>query len=150
MGRRDEADHAAINRRLLWWGLLVGVIVAAGWLLERRCLRPALRPTSRGPPSDRRGSTYRRRDGAGRGPGLGARRDHDGADGFPGLWSPRPGRAWPPVRVVFALTEINGWGLAGVWWGMAAMILARLLVLAVLVRRLPTRAARPRAGAVDL
>ena len=43
------------------------------------------------------------------------------------VWSTAAGFA--ATAVVLALTMVNGWGLTGVWWAIAAMVVARLVVL---------------------
>ncbi len=139
VGRRDEVAIGAINRRLLWWGLLVGLMAAAGWLAGGPLLASGFAPTAE----------------VGRLIEVAAR--------IAGLMAPAAAIVWVldgivmgrmalrglvvstgagllAGAIVFLLTESRGWGLAGVWWGMGAMILARLLVLVVLVRRPPAAA----------
>jgi MATE family multidrug resistance protein len=134
LGRGDAATIDVINRRLLWWGLLGGVIAAAGWLSAAPLLAAGFAPTLE------IGSLIE----------VAAR--------IAGLVAPAAAVVWVLDGImmgrmalkglivstgaglvagasVFFLTVTYGWGLPGVWWGMAAMILARLLVLVALMRR---------------
>jgi putative MATE family efflux protein len=134
LGRGDEASIAAINRRLLWWGLLVGVIVAAGWLAGGPLLAAGFAPTAEV------GGLI---EGAARIAGLLAPAAAIvwvldgivmGRMAFKGLIA-STGAGLIAGAIVFYLTGYHGWGLPGVWWGMSAMIVARLVVLLVLIRR---------------
>jgi putative MATE family efflux protein len=134
VGRRDEAAIGVINRRLLWWGLLVGLIVAAGWLAGAPLLSAGFAPNA---------EVGQLIEDAARVAGLMAPAAAlvwvldgvlMGRMAFRGLVA-STGAGLVAGAVVFLLTESRGWGLAGVWWGMSAMILARLLVLVVLMRR---------------
>lgn len=134
LGRRDEATINVINRRLLGWGLLGGVIVAGGWLMAAPLLARGFAPTLE----------------------IGGLIEV--AARIAGLLAPVAALVWVLDGImmgrmafkglivstgaglvagggVFLLTVSYGWGLPGVWWGMAAMILARLVVLVVLMRR---------------
>lgn len=134
IGRKDAAMTGLMNGRLIWWGVVVGVLVAAGWLLGAPLLAAAFAPT----PEIHELIV------------LAAR--------IAGLFAPAAAVVWVLDGImmgrmaltalmastgsglvagatVFFLTDTFGWGLAGVWWGMAAMIAARLVVLAALMRR---------------
>ena len=133
VGRRDEAAIGAINRRLLWWGLLVGVIVAAGWLAGGPLLAAGFAPNA---------EVARLIEDASRIAALMAPAAAlvwvldgilMGRMAFRGLVA-STGAGLVAGAIVFLLTESRGWGLAGVWWGMGAMILARLLVLIALLQ----------------
>lgn len=134
VGRRDEAAIGALNRRLLRWGLLVGLIVAAGWLAGASLLAAGFAPNA---------EVGQLIEDAARIAGLMAPAAAlvwvldgvlMGRMAFRGLVA-STGAGLVAGAVVFLLTESRGWGLAGVWWGMGAMILARLLVQVVLMRR---------------
>jgi MATE family multidrug resistance protein len=134
LGRGDEVSIAAINRRLLWWGLLVGAIVAAGWLVGAPLLAAGFAPTAEV------GGLI---EDAARIAGLLAPAAAIvwvldgivmGRMAFKGLIA-STGAGLLAGATVFYLTANYGWGLPGVWWGMSAMIVARLLVLVALVRR---------------
>ncbi len=134
LGRGDEATIAAIDDRLLWWGLLVGVIVAAGWLLGAPLLAAGFAPTTEV------GGLI---EGAARIAGFLAPAAAIvwvldgivmGRMAFKGLIA-STGAGLIAGATVFYFTETYGWGLPGVWWGMSAMILARLVVLLVLVKK---------------
>jgi MATE family multidrug resistance protein len=133
LGRGDEVSIAAINRRLLWWGLLVGAIVAAGWLVGAPLLAAGFAPTAEV------GGLI---EDAARIAGLLAPAAAIvwvldgivmGRMAFKGLIA-STGAGLLAGATVFYLTANYGWGLPGVWWGMSAMIVARLMVLVVLVR----------------
>ena len=133
VGRRDEAAIGAINRRLLWWGFLVGVIVAAGWLMAGPLLASGFAPNA---------EVARLIEDASRIAALMAPAAAlvwvldgilMGRMAFRGLVA-STGAGLVAGAIVFLLTESRGWGLAGVWWGMGAMILARLLVLIALLQ----------------
>ena len=134
IGRKDPAMTRLLDRRLFWWGGIVGALVAAGWLLGAPLLAAAFAPTA-----EVGGLIV-----------VAAR--------IAGLFAPAAALVWVLDGImmgrmaltgliastgtglvagstVFFLTEAYGWGLAGVWWGMAAMIVARLVVLVALVRR---------------
>ncbi len=134
IGRGDEAAIDALDRRLLFWGFVVGVVVAAGWLLGSPLLAAGFAPTT---------EVGRLIEGAARIAGLLAPAAAIvwvldgivmGRMAFKGLIA-STGAGLGAGGIVFYLTGANGWGLLGVWWGMAAMIVARLLVLLALVRR---------------
>ncbi len=128
LGRRDEVTIDLINRRLLWWGLLAGLVVAMAWLAGAPLLAAGFAPT----------------------PEIGGL--IVGASRIAGFLAPAAALVWvldgilmgrmalkglvastgsglAAGAIVFFLTGRYGWGLPGVWWGMAAMILARLLIL---------------------
>ncbi|HUP16969.1 MAG TPA: MATE family efflux transporter [Acidimicrobiia bacterium] len=134
VGRRDEATVAAINRRLLWWGLLIGTVIAVGWLAGAPLLSAAFAPTAEV------GGLI---EAAARIAGLLAPAAAIvwvldgiimGRMAFKGLIA-STGAGLVAGATVFYLSVTYGWGLPGVWWGMSAMILARLVVLIALVRR---------------
>ncbi|HKY49182.1 MAG TPA: MATE family efflux transporter [Acidimicrobiia bacterium] len=133
LGRGNEATTTALDRRLLFWGLVVGVVVAAGWLLGAPLLAAGFAPTNEV------GGLI---EGAARIAGLLAPAAAIvwvldgivmGRMAFKGLIA-STGAGLGAGGIVFYLTGANGWGLPGVWWGMSAMIVARLVVLLALVR----------------
>ena len=134
VGRGDEAAIAAINRRLLWWGLLVGLVVSGGWLVGGPLLATGFAPNAEV------GAlvTDASRIAGWMAPAAAMVWVLDGIlmgrMAFRGLVA-STGAGLIAGAMVFLLTESRGWGLAGVWWGMGAMIMARLGVLVALVRR---------------
>ena len=134
LGRREESTITAINRRLLWWGLLVGAIVAIGWLAGAPLLSAVFAPTAEV------GGLI---EEAARIAGLLAPAAAIvwvldgivmGRMAFKGLIA-STGAGLVAGATVFYLSGSLGWGLPGVWWGMSAMIVARLVVLLVLVKK---------------
>jgi Na+-driven multidrug efflux pump len=134
LGRGDEASIAAINRRLLWWGLLIGAVIAVGWLAGAPLLAAAFAPTVEV------GGLI---EAAARIAGLLAPAAAIvwvldgiimGRMAFKGLIA-STGAGLVAGATVFYLSVTYGWGLPGVWWGMSAMIVARLVVLIALIRR---------------
>ena len=130
---RDSSTAAATERRLLWWGLVSGFVIAGGWLGGGPLLAAGFAPNAEV------GELIR----------VGAR--------IAGLMAPAAALVWvldgimmgrmalrgliastgaglAAASVVFYLTGRFGWGMSGVWWGMAALVGARLVVLAVLMR----------------
>ena len=134
LGRDDEATIRVINRRLIRWGLLGGAIVAAGWLLAAPLLAAGFAPTVE------IGSLIEvaARIAAVMAPAAAVVWVLDGIMmgrmALKGLIV-STGAGLVAGAGVFFLTITYGFGLPGVWWGMGAMILARLLVLIALMRR---------------
>jgi MATE family multidrug resistance protein len=128
VGRRDSASGGAISRRLLGWGLAGGALLALLWLLAGPGLAALFAPD----------------------PGVG--RLIVTATRIAAIMAPPAALVWVldgillgrlalgvlalstaaglgAGGVIFYLTVANGWGLSGVWWGMTAMVVARLVVL---------------------
>jgi putative MATE family efflux protein len=129
VGRGDETAATRVGGRLIFWGVVVGLVMGGLWLVGGPWLGSALGPND----------TVTEL--------IGAATRIAAVIALPAalLWvldgiflarlrlsamAVSTGAGLVAAVVIFWLTIKYGWGLDGVWWGMGAMVAARLIVLA--------------------
>jgi putative MATE family efflux protein len=127
-GRGDRQGEVNVIRRLLWWGTWMGAALAGLWLISAVPLAAVFAPT------------------AGVAAALGDVTVVLAILAIPSAWLwvldgvvlgqlrltrmvASSGLGLVAAALLLAVVVRNGWGLAGVWWGLGLMIGARLLVL---------------------
>ena len=128
IGSGDHQRQALLKRRLYLWGTVAGVVLAAAWLFGGRTLAAIFAPTAE--VADQITSVM---------PIL-------ALFALPAAWlwvadgvvlgqfglarmAVSSGAGLVAAGTLLTLTRERGWGLAGVWWAIGAMLIARLLVL---------------------
>lgn len=129
IGLGDETAATRVGGRLLFWGVVVGLVMGGLWLVGGPWLGSAFGPNA----------TVTEL--------IGAATRIAAVIAVPAalLWvldgiflarlrlpamAVSTGAGLVAAAVIFWLTIKYGWGLDGVWWGMGAMVAARLMVLA--------------------
>lgn len=128
VGRGDKIQTTQVARRLIYWGMLAGLMMTGLWIIGGPWL----------------GSTFGPNPTVVELIARGARVAAVTAVPAAVLWvldgiflarfrlqamAVSTGAGLVAGVAIFWLTIRNGWGLVGVWWGMGAMVVARLLVL---------------------
>lgn len=129
VGRRDHEMAEVVSRRLILWGVLAGLAMSVIWLLGGPWLGSFFGPN----PEVSNLIVVATRIAAVVAVPAALLWVLDGiflARMRLQVMAISTGAGLVGAGVVFWLTIRNGWGLAGVWWGMGAMVVARLLVLA--------------------
>lgn len=129
LGRHDRPAAGAVAGRLWWWGGGVGVVLAIGLLWSRDFVAAAFGPTPEVTAAIESALVV----AAAMQPIAALVFVADGV--FLGLLRVRylaysTGAGFLAGVALLTLTVALGWGLLGVWWAIAAMVAARLVVLA--------------------
>jgi MATE family multidrug resistance protein len=127
-GRGDLEGETEVIRRLLWWGSLMGVVLAGLWLVSGPPLAAIFAPTQAVASE------------------LGSVSSVLAILAVPAAWlwvldgvvlgqlrlarmMASSGLGLLATAGLLVIVVRSGWGLGGVWWAIGLMILARLLVL---------------------